>query len=198
MRSAAGTCSRTTNSWPAWKRFLGWEFQQLGGGIVWKFYPGEARPRQQTRGQRILELPVLSNIVGRFIRITNYGETETLGAIQGKIEAEKAGQRIEEKGRVHEAFTRFHALPTAARTGAQIRALAGEIAVSLYRDDPVALRERFPRIETRLRTLIVRGELTPLMEAIMSASEADGIEILRAWERRRGRPSQGEPQAVGR
>ena len=67
--------------WPAWKRFLGWEFQQLGGGIVWKFYPGEARPRQLTRGQRILELPVLSNIVGRFIRITNYGETETLRGI---------------------------------------------------------------------------------------------------------------------
>ena len=151
-----------------------------------------------TLGQRILELPVLSNIVGRFICITNYGETETLRAIQRELDADKARQRLAERGSMREAFARFHDLPASARTPEQIRALAGEIAVNLYWDKPAELRTQFPRIETRLRTMIVRGELTPLMEAIMSAPEADRIKILRAWERRRGGQSQAEPQAVGR
>jgi hypothetical protein len=34
--------------WPALKKFIGWEFQQLGGGVVWKFYPGEERPATTT------------------------------------------------------------------------------------------------------------------------------------------------------
>jgi hypothetical protein len=56
------------------QKFIGYEFQALGGGIVWKFYAGEERPRERSVGQVILELPIVSNIVGRWIKVSNFGE----------------------------------------------------------------------------------------------------------------------------
>ena len=69
-------------NWRTLKKFVGYEFQQLGGGLVWKFYPGEERPRQRTKLQKILDFAVVSNVLGRSLKVTSYGHTERLRRAQ--------------------------------------------------------------------------------------------------------------------
>src|SRR5207342_841939 len=37
-----------TESWHAFGKVMGYEFMQLGGGMVWKFYSGDERPVDKT------------------------------------------------------------------------------------------------------------------------------------------------------
>jgi len=62
--------------WYALKPFLLWEFNQVGGNIFTKFYVGEQTPTEKSLGEKFLQLPVISNIAGRFIRVSDYGQIE--------------------------------------------------------------------------------------------------------------------------
>mgnify|MGYP001611899212 CR=1 FL=1 len=176
--------------WPAWRRFLGWEFQQLGGGIVWKFYPFEERPTVESVGQKILEVPVLSYVtapVSRFIRITNYGETEIAREAVRGVQAEQARRRIAERDAAREAIATFMGLPSDQRNPRAVRRLAGEIAVGLYRDNPRVATQRFPLIEQRLRRIVARGQVEPFFDAFLSASgDEERAAVLTEWAEHRG------------
>ncbi len=82
----------------AHKAFLGWEFNQLGGGIIQRFYAENGQP-PATEGtvSKFVNLPVISNILGRFIRVTNYGTTEQLAAIKKETQAIEAEARLDKK-----------------------------------------------------------------------------------------------------
>lgn len=155
--------------WSTVKKFVGWEFQQLGGGIVWKFYPGEARPRAKTVGQQILDAPILSNIVGRFIRITAYGETEQLRVEQQKVQRDEARRRQRERAAVSAALEAYVALPKPERTPARVLELARQVAHKLY-VKPEEYSERFQAIRTRMRIGAARGGDDPLVDAVLSAT----------------------------
>lgn len=167
-------------------KFLGWEFQQLGGGIVWKFFPGEERPKTQTVGQRILDLPVLSNIVGRFVRITNYGDTEALRAAQGEVQRDEARRRLNEREAVDDAIRTYQKVPASQRSGAALTTLALAITKDLYAGNPQEAVTRFPEIQTKLRVGVVKGEASPVLDALLAAqSKAQRAAILQAWLKRR-------------
>ena len=167
-------------------KFIGWEFQQLGGGIVWKFFPGEERPKTQTRGQRILDFPIVSNIIGRFLRVTNYGDTEAFRAAQGLAQRDEARRRLTETERANEAIRDYMKLPQDQRTTSTVTRLAAAITRDLYKDDPQEAAERFPELKAKLTRGVVRGEADPFMDAILSAgSKAQKIAILRAWLKRK-------------
>ncbi|MGH9253667.1 MAG: Eco57I restriction-modification methylase domain-containing protein [Vicinamibacterales bacterium] len=156
--------------WRTVKKFLGWEFQNLGGGIVWKFYPGEARPRQLTEGQKILELPIVSNVAGRFVRITNYGEVEGLRQAGAKVQRQEARGRLSEREAIGDAIRSLQALPADAnRAQATIRA-AMRITAELYRTDPAEGMRRAPEIRQMLQRGLLRSASDPVIDAVLSAT----------------------------
>ena len=156
------------------KKFLGWEFQQLGGGVIWKFYAGEQRPEKQTTGQFILQLPILSNILGRFIKITNYGQVEELRETIGETQRGEARRRLNERDAVNDAVREYQALPEAEQTPGAILGIARDIADELYKDATFKERaERREIIQKKLRLGVVRSGTEPIVDALFSATSND-------------------------
>lgn len=76
------------------KPFGEYIFQEVGGNIFIKFYTGE-RKSQMTPSEKVLSLPIVSNVVGRFLKISDYGKTEDINTLQGQMEAEKAKYNLD-------------------------------------------------------------------------------------------------------
>ena len=153
--------------WRTVKKFLGYEFQTLGGGIVWKFYPGEERPRTVTEGQRILELPVVSNIAGRFVRVTNYGAVESLRNARADVEKTEARRRLTERAAVRRILSDFEGKEPKAGT---VAVAAAQLAVNLYPNDPQEAARRRPELRQMLQRGLLRGESNPVIDALLSAT----------------------------
>ena len=173
-------------------KFLGYEFQQLGGGTVWKFYPGEQRPRAQTGLQTILEWPVVSSIVGGGAKVSNYGEIEHLRETAERVHATEATTRLDERTAVNAALRAYAALPVGQQTTARQEQFARELVGRLYGSESEAVKKaQFADIRTKMRMGAVRGTADALTEAVMSAgSNAQKVAIvldgLKAKSRRDG------------
>lgn len=76
------------------KPFLSYMFQQLGGNVFVKLYYNETVPKNPSLSEKIFNLPVLSNIAGRFVKTSNYGEVEKIREISGEVRSEKAREGI--------------------------------------------------------------------------------------------------------
>jgi hypothetical protein len=156
--------------WPAWRKFLGWQFQQVGGGIVWKFYPGE-RPREKTDLQTYLDLPVLSNIVGRTIKSSAYGEIEALRRTQQDVQQQEAQTSGAKRRAVDQAVTSYLGLSPAQQTPGMQEALAIEVVRQVYADAPNEVKNtQYRDVLKRIRMGIARGEGDPVVDAVLSAT----------------------------
>ena len=86
-------------------KMLGWTWNELGGGILHRFnFYQEAAEKGAM--QSISEAPVLSNVLGRFFRWTDYGKQESRFGAAQKAKAENAQINIQ----IQTAVTRV-ALP---------------------------------------------------------------------------------------
>ena len=153
------------------QKFVGWEFQQLGGGIVWKFYPGDERPVKKTTGQKIVDLPVVSNVVGRFVKITKYGEQERNRAAGDKVASRRAYQREAEKREVNKALQKYWALPKSQQNLVMQDRLAAQVAKEMYPKERDAKKreENAQRLKTQMALSVKHGEADVLAEPVLSA-----------------------------
>jgi len=167
--------------WQKAKKFIGYEFQELGGGVIWKFYAGEQRPRERTTGQVILDLPILSNVLGRWIKISNYGEVERLREVQGEQQGDEARARLAERAAVNQALKDYRALPAAKKNREALVAATDAIVAKLYADLPGAQRvEKGRRILTKLKMGNTRASSDALLDVVMSAtSNAQKVAVIK-------------------
>ncbi len=164
------------------KKFLGWEFQELGGGIVWRFVPGESRPRQKDSLEGFLDLPVVSNIAGRVLRVSDFGQTEGLRAARKETERDEARRRLAKTEAVNDALKHEGSMLTTR--GGQY-AKAREIAAKVYPNaDKATLNEQTHNIQRSLAMGLIRYEADPLTNEVLAArSNAQRIAILRKAKR---------------
>ena len=167
--------------WQKTKKFIGYEFQQLGGGVIWKFYAGEQRPRDRTPGQVILDLPILSNVLGRWIKISNFGEVERLRDVQGEQQGDEARARLAERAAVNQALKDYRALPADKKNREALVAATDAIVAKLYADLPGAQRvEKGRRILTKLKMGNTRASSDALLDVVMSAtSNAQKVAVIK-------------------
>lgn len=75
------------------KEFAGWLSNQAGGGIVHKF--GSSNPDDiKTELEQILGIPVVSNVLGRFIKVTDQGTSEKIYEEFRKADKQKAQDKL--------------------------------------------------------------------------------------------------------
>jgi hypothetical protein len=154
-------------------KFIGYEFQQMGGGVFWKFYPGEQRPREVSTGQAILELPIVSNIVGRWLKITDYGEFEKLRRAAEPVEQEEARRRLDLASAVNAAVVGLKGADDQT-----VKDRAAQIASDIYGD--AIDNERWSHVEKKLKSGILRGQVDPIADAVLSVeSIPQKVAILR-------------------
>jgi len=155
------------------KAFSGWVFQQMGGGIFYRFYHEPMAPKEQSGAEKFVNLPFLGNVVGRFVRVSDYGQQEKLKGIQKATEKEEAKRRIESRnlvndyiGKAQERNLRFN---TYAIEQEMVKEFLGGTTVP--KDEAEARRVK--NLIKKFRVGLKRGEASAEVVAIIDADTND-------------------------
>lgn len=153
------------------KPFLAYMFDNLGGGVFTKLYSNDTVPKNPSLGEKAVGLPVVSNIAGRFIKFSNYGETEKLREITGEIKTTKARENIENRKVI------FNAVDSAkGKPYGEAQAIKKQMILDLFggklpttKEDRIKMRT----FEKRFDTLRIRGTADAKVDALITAQSND-------------------------
>lgn len=148
------------------KPFLSYLFQQMGGNVIMKLAYNETVPKNPSLSEKIINLPVLSNIAGRFIKVTDYGETEKIRAISNEIRSENAKQNLENRRVVFNYVDQAKDVSPAERQALK-RDMIREILGSTI--NTPELRRQKTNLEKRFDTLLIRGKADPKIDSLITA-----------------------------
>lgn len=158
--------------WYALKPFLIWQFNNMGGGTFMKFSYTTQAPSTKTWLQKTLELPVVSNILGRWIKVSDSGQKEKNRAIIEKISQEESRQRLDERQIINEAVKEY-------KSGKQDPTRRAEIEKKLYHEivgEPPYSGERKTKVTNTLkkfRIAVIKGEADANINSVISAVTND-------------------------
>lgn len=88
--------------------FMDWLLKNQGLGIMFPSY----KPDNPTTLEKLLNAPVLSNIIGRWVKVTDYGETEALTSQGKKVDQQNAERLLKEREKVQNAIDEYKKNPT--------------------------------------------------------------------------------------
>ena len=161
--------------------FLKYQFQSLGGSILF----GASIIENSTRGNTsmlenvINKTPVMSNIFRRFIRVSNYGQSE-LNKAAAKEEARKTAiQRIEDKKLVDDAVREV------IQKGANQQQVQRELVKRVLDESGRSpdTQSRVNRIQSQFNLAVIRGNNDPNITSLMyAATNAEKAAILKRLE----------------
>lgn len=163
------------------KPFLSYMFQQMGGNVFMKLNYNETVPKNPSLSEKIVSLPLASNIAGRFIKVSNYGETEKLRAITDDIKSENAQENIANRRVVFDYVDQAQGKPYAEQQKLKrdmINEIIGDKIVS--KED----RQKKSTLEKRFTTLLIRGEADPKVDLLVTAqSNEEKVALLTEYQK---------------
>jgi len=150
----------------ALKPFVIWQLNQLGLGTVMKTYYSTQPPADREWYQKTVDAPILSNIIGRWIKFTDQGVTESNRKIVEEIETLSAKDRLIERNKINEAIKEFRSGDmTEARKRDMARKLVEEIM-----DDPRSDKTRATNIQKKFRIGVIKGDADPNVNSLIYAT----------------------------
>ncbi len=161
------------------KEFAGWVFNQLGGGIFQRWASETQTPYEQGPVEKTFNLPILSNIAGRFIRVTNYGETERLNQIKTNDESTKAERRLHETEIVQKYVKQAQADKTLTPFN---RTKYEQLAIQeIFGGNPKTADElaRVDDIRKKFRLSLTKSKGDAAVNSLIGATNAQKVEILK-------------------
>lgn len=160
------------------KPFFGWLFNQAGGSIFYKFNNGA--PREKSKTEKLFNLPIVGNIVGRFLKVSDYGTTESLNEIKDSVQREQARRRLDENGIIND-----YVRDARGTKDKDIDALVAENKAKIVQDvlghAPETEEEltRAKNIIKKYQVALQRGESDPLINSLISAqTNEEKLELL--------------------
>ncbi len=166
----------------AFKPFATWVFNQLGGGTFFKTYITEQTDK--TWYQKTLDLPIVSNILGRWIKVSDQGQKDMNRDIlkgSGKASAVKS---LEIRNKVDNAIKLYQKDPSMTNKYEVEKQLITDV---LGHESPVGEDERRTKTNTlkKFRLGIVRGQGDPNVNSLIDAtSNAEKVELLKEMKKR--------------
>jgi len=165
--------------WYAWKPFLTWQVNQLGAGVFWKGYATMQTSDKKTWVQKVVEAPVMSNILGRWIRVSSYGQREKNKDIITGVAQEESRRRLEERQLLNDAVKEYNSSEKSITR-------RWEIEHQLVRDvvgEPPYYKERKTKKTNtikKFRIALIKGEADQNINAVISAtSNEQKVTLLR-------------------
>lgn len=160
------------------KSFLGWQFQQLGGGIFYRFYHEPTAPKAESTAEKVFNLPVLGNILGRFVRVSDYGKLEELRAVEKRVQKEEAQQILKDRELVNKYLKQAQEQNIRFNTKALEDAMIREAFDGLPNTKKEA--EKANRLVKKLKLGIKRGDSDATVVSIIDANtNAQKLELLK-------------------
>lgn len=149
-----------------WKPFLAYMFDNLGGATFTKLYKNETVPKNPSLSERIVALPIISNIAGRWIRVSNYGEIEQLRDITGEIDQKKARESLQNRRAVFEYVDLAQGKGYAEAQQIKREMIREIVGVKL---DTPEKRDLKSSLENRFDKLLLRGSADVRVDALITA-----------------------------
>jgi len=149
--------------------YLKWQFQQLGGGTFMRFEIHEQTPTEKSLLQIGLNAPLVSNVVGRFIKVSDYGSTEKAREITDIIESERAANRIEETRVINKYIKKFQ------KTGSKqedIQPMANEATKEAFKGQ-IKTKGEVRYFQKKFKVAILRGQSDPKINSLIYAKSVD-------------------------
>jgi len=159
------------------KPFITWQLNQMGAGIVQRFYVTEQAPEKRTWLQKIVEAPVVSNILGRWIKISNYGQKEKNRTIIENTGQQEAAQRLEERQKINDAVKDYKSGEASMFRRIQIEK---QLVKDVVGDPPYSAQDKTKATNTikKFKIALIKGEADPLVNSLISATSNEQKEQL--------------------
>ena len=154
--------------WYAVKPFLLWQWDELGGSIFMKFYAGQQSPIRKSPGEKFLQSPFISNLLGRFIKITDYGRLQKAREMLQGIEQERARRSLDEKEIINKYVGKY-------QQGGNIYKLENKMEKEIIGHYPAGKKEmsKAKRLDKKFEIAIQKGESDPVVNSIIEAQTND-------------------------
>lgn len=154
--------------------FLDWLVKNQGGGIFFPTY----QPDKPTELEKMLTAPVLSNILGRWVKTSDYGEVEQLKKIESDVEKERSQRNLNERKVIDEAIEEYNKRPSYLKKTELERKIVKEL---VREDDPSSKKTNTIK---KFRMGILRGQNDSRMNSLIDAdTNATKVELLKAIEK---------------
>lgn len=153
--------------WEKTKPFLSYMFESLGGSLFVKLYYNETVPKNPSLSERIVSLPVASNVAGRFVKVSDYGEKEKIKEITTEIRSENAKENIKNRRKIFDYVQKSEGLnpqETNLLKKEMIKEMFGGELPKTKED-----REKAQRFEKRFDTLKIRGTADARVDSLITA-----------------------------
>ena len=164
----------STHSFPI---LMDWLVKNQGLGIIVPNY----KPKDPTDLEKTLNAPFISNILGRWLKVGNYGEVESLREVGEGLEQEAAVRILNERKKVDAAIEEYKKDPS------QKGRIEKELVQSVVGKPPYKEERKTKRANTikKFRIGIVRGENDPYVNSLIDAdTNAAKVEMLKEIKKR--------------
>lgn len=153
--------------WEKTKPFLAYMFENLGGSLFVKLYYNETVPKDPSLSERIVSLPIASNVAGRFVKVSDYGEKEKIKEITTEIRSENAREQIKNRRKIFEYVQQSQDLAPN-----EVNKLKKEMVKDLFDGEIPKTKEDRQKAQTyekRFDTLRIRGTADARIDSLMIA-----------------------------
>lgn len=152
----------------AMKPFAIWALNQLGAGVFFKSYNTMQSPESKTWVQKVVEAPVLSNVVGRFVKVSDYGEYEKNKAIIKEQRSLDAKRTLEKNEVINKKIQEFQKSDLKPQTQLKYEK---EMVEEIYGQAPydTDTKREISYTVKKYRVGIVRGSADSNVNSLISA-----------------------------
>lgn len=160
------------------KAMLKYTWQQMGGGLFYKFDSGPPRTKGPT--EKVMSFPVLGNVWGRFVKVGNYGEVEQLRQVQGVPRQEAAREQLDDRYAVNKAVKA--AIDVGATTREERKPFQEQMLIDVFGSRQIKIedKDRANTLLKNFRLTLARGTSDPAVGVLISSgSNAEKIAIMK-------------------
>lgn len=147
-----------------WKRslpiFMDWFIKNQGLGIMFPSY----NPKNPTALEKVLSAPIISNILGRWIKVSDKGIREKLELVSQKETQKKAERYLQIKETINDMAKEYKENPSVLKRYELEKRL-----IKKFYEKGMDESEK-TRLKKRLRVAIERGKDDPYINALINAS----------------------------
>jgi len=162
----------------ALKPFLTWQLNQVGAGIFFKTYVSTQPPEGKGWVQKVTEAPLLSNILGRWIKVSSYGQREKNEAILEGERREAAKRRIEEREKINDAVKEYN---EGSQGMIKRRKIERQLVKDIVGDPPYKAERKAKKTNTikKFHLAIIKGEADENINSLIYArTNAEKVGLL--------------------
>jgi len=159
---------------------LEWLKNNQGLTIVMPSYTPDG---EMTNLEKILNLPVLSNVIGRFIKVSDYGKIEKASQIQKEVSKEASIKTLDKREKTNTALEKYLA---GEKTDENYKDIAGQLVKDVLGHNPdMNNKEEVSQakaIEKQFRFAVIAGsnppEISNVVDATTNQAKAENLKIL--------------------